>query len=256
MTNEQKILLKGEILFVYMPFSFREAIEKHSAHVYSKDQLKSLGSMGAFWKFINPITWLNANDLKLTLIQEKDVKIANLSLVVSGVESAEVHYKNGIKKILLEKSIFRNLMVGNIEVDYDNPINKIQLNFFNDITDPVIVTVETLLYEEPPVDYRKIYLDKMNINHKTGIDLINIFFQLATEEIDETRIELFVKLNNKSQPMGVFKSPQNFSYCSITNLAPGNYEYNVSQFVKGKEIVKSDNIKFTITLGLSGFNRR
>lgn len=246
MTNEQKELLKDGINFLYMPFSFKEAIEKHCTWEYSKEDLKSLPKMGKFWNFIKNSNWIKGDSKKITLVQGKDVKIGNLSLIVYGIETAKVYYKNGIREYKLEKSDFRSIMVTNIDVDFDNPITKIQLNFFNNLADPIIVEVETSYYKEPPIDYKKIYLEKMNVNHRIGTDLINIYFQLANDEIDETRIELFVDFNNNLQQMGVFIVSKNMLYHSITNLAPGSYAYNVSQLSKGKEIIKTDNIKFYI----------
>jgi len=246
MNKEQSAILRDKITMAYFPYSFKEAIDKHCSYDYNKEELSSISSMGKYWKFIDGTIYIDVENNKISITQEKDVKIATLTLIVDGIESVDIFYKKGNKNILLEKSIFRNLMVGNIEVDYKNPITKIKLNFRYDLADPLEIEVDTILYEEPTIDYQKIYNEKMEIRHNVGSDLVNIYFQLATEQINKVKVELFLDKDSEDQMIGTYNVNENMLFISITGLAYGKYKFRVVQYSNDEKIAESNKISFVL----------
>lgn len=246
MNKEQNAILQDNITFAYFPYSFKEAIEKHCSYNYNKEELSSLSSMGKYWKFIDGTIYVKTENNKISLTQEKDVNFATLTLIVDGIESVDVYYKKGSKNIMLEKSIFKGLMVGNIQVDYKNPITKIKLNFRYDLAEPLEIEVNNTLYVEPAIDYQKIYNEKMAIRHNVGLDLVNIYFQLATENINKVKVELFLDKGSDDQMIGVYSVNENMLFMSITGLAYGKYKFRVVQYFNEDKVATSDKVSFAL----------
>lgn len=246
MTKEQKLVLKDGVGFIFMPFTFQEAIEKHCAYDYKAEDLKSLGTMGKFWRFIDEKhkTYLVIQDKKLEIIQHKDVNEGFLTFINYGIESIEVNYKSGKKKIKLEKSIYNKYMVGIIEVNFYDPFDHMILNFNHNIADPLHIQVEFKSYVEPVKDIE--IIKDMNARHKTGDGLVNIYFQKVSDEVNKINVELYIIDNNESQLIGTYHVQDNLNFISITGLAYGNYSYRVIQFENTKEIASSNMETFSL----------
>lgn len=245
MTKEQQLVLGNEVGFMFMPFTFKDAIEKYCSYNYKPEELKSLATMGKFWSFIDSKykTAVFIQDNKMEIIQPKDVKEGTLTFVNFGIESIEVNYKSGKKKIKLEKSIFKQYMVGNIEVKFNDPFDHIVLNFNNNIADPLHVKVDFKLYVEPVKDEKEELID-MNATHRTGEDLVNIYFQKVSDKVNRVEVELYIVDNkNENQLIGTYRVQDNLCFMSITGLAFGKYGYRVIQFEGNKEIAAS-NIEY------------
>ena len=87
-------------------------------------------------------------------------------------------------------------------------------------------------------------LNKLNISHSCGQDLITIKFQNCNDDVCSTKITLF---DDKKQIMGVFKVDEGMFYKSITNLAYDKYFYKIAQYDKNNSLlVKSDFVEFVI----------
>lgn len=246
MTKEQQLVLGNEVGFIFMPFTFKDAIEKYCSYNYKPTELKSLGTMGKFWSFIDNKykTKVLIKDNKMEVIQPKDVKEGTLTFVNFGIESIEVNYKSGKKKIKLEKSIFKQYMVGNIEVKFNDPFDHIVLNFNNNIADPLHVKVDFKLYVEPVKNEKEELID-MNARHRTGEDLVNVYFQKVSDKVNRVEVELFIVDNkNESQLIGTYPVQDNVSFMSITGLAFGEYGYRVIQYVGSREVASSKKESF------------
>lgn len=248
MTNEQSVILNNNLFFVYYPYTFKDAIKNHCSYKYTEKEMATLAAMGKYWKFIENTKSLEILDDLIQVSQDKGVEKATLTIIVDGIESVDVSYTKGTKKVLLEKSIFKGVMVGNIDVDFENPIKQIKLNFRYDLADPLLINVETFIFEEPPVDYQKIYIDKMNVKHNVGNDLVNIYFQKANDKIDEIKVELFLSDKNGDLLIGNYSIEKNMFFKSITGLAYGSYKYRVIQFSNEVEVVATEKIGFHLSV--------
>jgi len=84
----------------------------------------------------------------------------------------------------------------------------------------------------------------MNATHRTGEDLVNIYFQKVSDKVNRVEVELYIVDNkNENQLIGTFQVQDNLCFMSITGLAFGKYGYRVIQFEGNKEIAAS-NIEY------------
>lgn len=249
MTNEQKLMLGNDYGFAILPYHFKEAITKHCNYDYKNEKIDNvltakLGSLGKFWKFIEGVSYLQLSENKIKIQQNKNQKSASLIPLLKGVEKIFVYFKNGQKEIETHKSIFKSVDVCVIDFDFDNEIKKLELHFNYEIVEPLVIEVETELYQEPIIDKTSELLQKLNIKHSCGTNLVTIKFANSTENVALTKISLF---DSEKQLMGVFKVEEGMFYKSITDLAFGKYFYKVEQYDKeNKMIVSTDYIEFRI----------
>lgn len=254
MNENQKIIINGNLWFVFFPYTLDDAIKNHCRFEYNAEQLSSLGTMGKYWKFIDNIRGLELNDNKATLVQNAEEINGSITVIVDGVESIDVSFAKGNKHIVLEKSIFHGYMVGNIEFDFKNPITKIKLNFRYDLAEPLVVDINTILYKEPPIDYEKIHEQNMAIKHSVGENLVNVYFKYADDKITTVKVELYLADKDNDQLLGLYRANDGMMFLAITGLAYGNYKYKVLQYIDNELFASSKKIAFS--LKPSSQNRR
>lgn len=246
MTDNRDLIIGNALSFAYYPYTFKEAIEKHCNYKYTDKEKVSLGTMGKYWKFIEGVEYLKLTENQITVTQNKGVDNATLTVVVDGIESIDISSKKGNRNIVLEKSIFNAYMVGNIDIDFKEPITTIKLNFRYDLAKPLIINVNTILYSEPIVEDPKINVDKMNIKHRVGESLVNIYFQLVNEKVIATKVELYLDDNDDDQLLGMYYAKENMRFIAITELAYGKYKYKVVQYEKNGKSISSDKLPFSL----------
>lgn len=246
MTDNRELILGNNLTFAYYPFAFKEAIEKHCSYAYSDKEKSSLGAMGKYWKFIEGVEYLKVSENQITITQNKGVDSATVTIIVDGIESIDVYSKKGTRNIVLEKSIFNAYMVGNIEIDFKEPITQIKLNFRFELAEPLIIKVNTIFYSEPKVVEPNINEEKMNVKHRVGESLVNIFFQPVNERIIATKVELYLDDNDGDQLIGTYYVKENMKFIAITELAYGKYKYKVVQTERQGKSISSETIPFSL----------
>ena len=250
MNDEQRTLLGNDYGFAVLPYTYEEAITKHCNYNYKNEKIDNvltaeLGSLGKFWKFIEGVSYLQLSENKIKIQQNKNQKSACLVPLLKGVEKIFVYFKNGQKEIETHKSIFKSVDVCVIDFDFDNEIKKLELHFNYEIVEPLVIEVETELYQEPIIDKTIELLQNLKIKHSCGTNLVTIKFANSTESVVLTKISLF---DSEKQLMGVFEVVGGMFYKSITDLAFGKYFYKVEQYDKeNKMIVSTDYIEFRIS---------
>ncbi len=111
--------------------------------------------------------------------------------------------------------------------------------------EPLIVEVKTELYKGLITDEKIELLQKLNVKHSCGTNLIAIRLANANNNVALTKISLF---DNDKQLMGIFKVEDGMFYKSITDLAFGKYFYKVHQYDKNDNlIVETDYIDFLLS---------
>ena len=251
MTKEQKALLGNDVGIGLIPYSFKAAMLNHCKYDYKTnekiDDVLSvpIGKLGKFWKFIEGTQYLNfSNENTLTIKQGMGQKFACLIPLLNGVESVTAFFKDGNKNYPLDISIFKSVAVCAIDFTFDNPIKKLILNFNYDLAEPLEITFEIDYYKEPEIDYRKLFLEKMNVKHSTGNDLVNIYFQPCCDKYARTEIVLY----KDNQMLAKYRVDDGAFFKSVTGLAYGEYEYIVKQYGKNDDlIIETAKIKFSIS---------
>lgn len=250
MIDEQKTMLGNDYGFAIFPYHFKEAITNHCSYDYKNEKIDDvlvaeLGSLGKFWKFIDGVSYLSIDDDKIVINQSKNQEVACLVPLLKGVEKIIVYFNNGQKEFDTHKSIFKNVDVCVIDFDFKNEIKKLEIHFNYDMVEPLIIEVKTELYKAPIIDEKIELLQKLNVKHSCGTNLITIKFANANNNVALTKISLF---DNDKQLMGIFKVEDGMYYKSITDLAFGKYFYKVHQYDKDDNlIVETDYISFSLS---------
>ena len=252
MTKEQKASLSNETHIGVLPYTFKDAMLNHCNYNYRVnekiDDVLSvpIGKLGKFWKFIDNIQYLNfSTETELVIKQSKGQNFGCLVPLLKGVESVTAVFKDKSEKHKTDISIFKSVTVCAIDFSFDNPIKKLILNFNYGLAEPLEINFEIEYYKEPEIDNKKIYLEKMNVSHSTGNDLVNIYFQPCCEEYERTEITLF----KDNQMLAKYKVEDGVFFKSIGGLAYGTYEYIVKQYGKNDNLIlESEKIKFSIDI--------
>lgn len=184
--------------------------------------------------------------------QLPDIKIYKYFLFLYNINFEKIYYvDNGVFKEMFSKND-ENLICFGIQLNFNKPIEYIQIFFNFDLADPITLPVNFIKADEKEY-YQKIekekydnLLSKLRVSHSCGQDLITIKFQNCSTEVCSTKITLY---DDKKQIMGIFKVEEGMFYRSIINLAYGKYFYKLSQYDKENNlIIESDLIEFEIKL--------
>lgn len=187
----------------------------------------------------------------IILKQVEDINKKKYFLFVYNTNFKNVYYTKYNNKIAALIKSNEGLTAFGIELDFDDKISEITIEFKNDMAEPLTLSLEFVDADEEAY-YDKIKqqenqgkLSKLNVSHLCGNDLVTIKFQNSCEYVSFTQILLF---DDKKQPMGVFKVEDGMYYKSITDLAFGKYFYKVHQYDKNDNlIVETDYISFSLS---------
>lgn len=158
----------------------------------------------------------------IILKQVEDINKKKYFLFVYNTNFKNVYYTKYNNKIAALIKSNEGLTAFGIELDFDDKISEITIEFKNDMAEPLTLSLEFVDADEEAY-YDKIKqqenqgkLSKLNVSHLCGNDLVTIKFQNSCEYVSFTQILLF---DDKKQPMGVFKVDEGMLFKSITNLA-------------------------------------
>lgn len=182
--------------------------------------------------------------------QLPDIKIYKYFLFLYNKNFEKIYYSDNkeVKELLFKSE--ENLTCFGIQLNFNKPIENIKIFFNFNIADPITIPIHFVKADENEY-YKNIekerhisLLNKLNISHSCGQDLITIKFQNCNDDVCNTKITLY---DDKKQIMGVFKVDEGMFYKSITSLAYGKYFYTLSQYDKNDNlIVESSCIDFII----------
>lgn len=186
----------------------------------------------------------------IELKQLEDINKKKYFLFIYNEYFKEVYYYKNDSKIQALKKYGENLTAFGIVIDFDDKINKITIEFKNDMAEPLTFTLiyvdadKEAYYDKLKIQEMQKKIANLNVSHLCGSDLVTIKFQNCCNEVKFTQILLF---DDKKQPMGKFKVDDGMLFKSITSLAYGKYFYKVEQYDKEKKlIVSTDFIEFRI----------
>lgn len=182
--------------------------------------------------------------------QLSNIKIYKYFLFLYNKNFEKIYYSDNkeVKELLFKSE--ENLTCFGLQLNFDKPIENIKIFFNFNIADPITIPIHFIKANEKEY-YQKIekgkhdlLLNKLNISHSCGQDLITIKFQNCNDDVCITKITLY---DDKKQIMGVFKVDEGMFYKSITNLAYDTYFYKIAQYGKDNNlIVESDFVEFKI----------
>lgn len=211
-----------------------------------------------------PISWTygkgkNIDDGKFIIRQSDSYETeGTIVLIAYGISSVKVsggefaNIVNAVKN--LQKIGMANVVI--IDFDVNNPVTKLTLKYDNNLVDDIDITVEFVNKPKVFIDPRIKLIENMCIKHSTGEHLVNIYFQMAHENVENTIVELYVCDGTPNSSSNIVKNRQlmlnkiiekGTFYTSIKDLAFGIYSYKVEQRDKNSNvIVVSDYFDFQI----------
>ena len=162
-------------------------------------------------------------------------------------------FKNpAISQVIIGKNSIKLINDGKFEIpiSFSKKEELLYIHFTNNVIDDCSIK---LIYHDASKDLydemiakenEKQLLNMANIHTACGIDLINVYWQNAREDVMYTIINLFEA--NTMQFLAAFKSEDNVFYKSITNLAFNKYVIKVEQFNNHDEIVISKSLTVSL----------
>lgn len=135
-----------------------------------------------------------------------------------------------------------------VPVDFDKQAKQIKVSFPDGLAEPL--TLKLCFVETDHSIYdSKVQAEinqKICPEHKTGNDLVNIYWNLVSDEVETTQINLYFVSKNSERLISKFKENEAM-FKSVTGLAFGTYRYEVIEFDKnGKELARTQKIEFTL----------
>ena len=199
------------------------------------------------FKKIESLSAFVEND-KFSIKQDDNynIKKYNLLIVSHSIESIEIDGKKYEKNNLDFKNYDSYIV---IPLDFDDKVSKITFNFVNSIADPLTLSLNYIETDHSIFD-SKIQKDinaKIKPEHKTGADLVNIYWNLVSDKVDKTVITLYLVTQSEDRIIAKYKETESM-FKSITGLAYGNYKYEITEYDdKGNELARTEKISFRLS---------
>ena len=271
MNREQEFLLKN-LYIRYIPESYQTAFDKvlqsntRLAMEHEKFKQNGISMVGALATQCREGMWIVNSGRELKSDKALDIPQTDQlekwgSLVIFGkaIQSIEIRKTSSVQTIETKNSVLNVGSADTIAVDFEvlDPIQKAVLHFKNNIVDDFEVNFTYQLNPQNFIDPKIGLLENLKIRHSLGEQLLNIYFQQASDKVEQTEIEIFV--GDGRFDMGVLKAVSNRQLISRVNLekntlfysakdlAFGVYSYRLAQKDKnGHIIISSDYIDFNI----------
>lgn len=201
---------------------------------------------------------------KVLLKQYDDITITKYSLyAVMG----SIDYSNDIKVEFSNNGKWEKFpclfegKVPELPVDFDNQIRNIRISSVSSIFNQIDLELEYVFADKKAYyakkeaeDLAKKEADQKELNlrikpeHKTGNDLVNIYWNLVNDKVEIVKINLYSISNNDTRLIGKYKEEEAM-FKSITGLAYGKYCYEILELDgAGTEIARTDKIEFTLSV--------
>lgn len=185
------------------------------------------------------------------------------TLYACAVKRVEAVYANGVREIPFADRKF------SVPINFDDRAQKIILYFKYDLAEPLTLELryaeadrakwdkkvadeEAAKIEKEREEARLNVVKAAHISHRTGENLVNIYFQPCSENCVKTVINLYA--NNAM--IAEYECGKGVYFKSVTGLAYGVYEYTVSQYGgDGAALFITDKIHFRLDDPMDGYRR-
>ena len=137
-----------------------------------------------------------------------------------------------------------------VEVDFDKPAKEIRFEFADGICEPLVCKLKFVEANHEIYD-SKVQAEinaSIRPDHRTGVDLVNIFWNLVSDAVVESQVNLYFVSQTGERLIGKYKETE-ISFKSVTGLAFGRYCYEIIEFGKdGKELARTGKIYFDLVM--------
>lgn len=177
----------------------------------------------------------------LVITQNEDYNIEKYMLVVITNVISSIELDNKLVKFVKNAKEIRT------EINFKEPYKNLNIKFVSDMADEINLKVEYVCADKSKYDQkvsddrRKLLLQNLNFSFESYENLINVYWEKSSKEVETTEIELFCNKGDKKQFMARYKYDNNLCYHAFNDLVPGDYWVKLTQYDKdGKRIVESD----------------
>lgn len=148
------------------------------------------------------------------------------------------------KAVINEKKYLR------AEVDFDKPAKEIKFEFADGICEPVVCKLKFIEVDHGIYD-SKVQAEinaSIKPEHKTGVDLVNIYWNLVSDAVAESQVNLYFVSSTGERLIGKYKESE-ATFKSVTGLAFGRYCYEIIETTKdAKELARTGKIYFDLVM--------
>lgn len=186
-------------------------------------------------------------DSEIVLTQNENYNVKKYQLII---------VNDAVETIQLDGKTIQGNESFKADIDFDNKLKKIIISFKNGFANPCEFNVRFIEADKTAYDQKVAAqnnaecLANMNATCKTGLDLVNIYWNKASEKYVYTKIALYVYVENQKSEylfMQEYKVDDDVFYKSVTGLAIGDYKVKVSQFDSNNNLIVSTEVQFSIT---------
>lgn len=186
-------------------------------------------------------------DSEIVLTQNENYNVKKYQLII---------VNDAVETIQLDGKTIQGNESFKADIDFDNKLKKIIISFKNGFANPCEFNVRFIEADKTAYDQKVAAqnnaecLANMNATCKTGLDLVNIYWNKASEKYAYTKIALYVYVENQKSEylfMQEYKVDDDVFYKSVTGLAIGDYKVKVSQFDSNNNLIVSTEVQFSIT---------
>lgn len=188
--------------------------------------------------------WANASSGKIIIKQSDNYNITKYYLRIDGYSIKAVIVNGKEADIRFTDSHPSPL----IEVDFNNKIKEITI-VYRDVVEPIVLPVEFIetdinIYDE---QIQREINAAIKPEHKTGNDLVNIYWNLVNDKVEVVKINLYAESNGEMRLIGRYKEEEAM-FKSITGLAYGKFCYEIIEFDGvGNEVGRTEKISFILS---------
>lgn len=193
------------------------------------------------------LEFLDSNEnLVITQDENYNIKTRNIMLMSEAIAYAELD--GNIINAVDEKENNRNKHYIIVPLDFDNRAKQLKIYFSHNLADPLTLNIKFIEIDHKIYDSKvqaKIN-DMIKPEHKTGTNLVNIYWNLVSDEVVATQINLYF-ISKEERLIGKYIEKGSM-FKSITGLAYGTYRYEIIEFnKKGKKIAKTPKLEFELS---------
>ena len=190
------------------------------------------------------------DNLVITQDENYNIKNRNLMIMSNVIDHVEL---DGKRIDPVKENDKRNDHYVIIPFNFDKRAKQLKLYFSNGITEDVILNIAFSEADHKIFD-SKVQAEineKIKPEHKTGNDLVNIYWNLVSDEVETTQINLYF-VSGEERLIGKYKE-NGPMFKSITGLAFGTYRYEIIELGKnGEELARTKKIEFKISAPVYG----
>ena len=199
----------------------------------------------------NSVTSFVNENGELLVKQVENYNIKKYFILFSGVKLASVEIDGSAREVIdtpKHRLLDKKTIV--VPVDFDKQAKQIKVSFPDGLAEPLALKLCFVETDHSIYD-SKVQAEinqKICPEHKTGIDLVNIYWNLVSDEVETTQINLYFVSNNTERLISKYKE-NGAMFKSVTGLAFGRYRYEIFEFDKnGKELARTQKIEFSLSV--------